>query len=92
MNKDELKQWIKDNPKVDESDIDLDGSDNRWYSTYHKVDDEYYQVDWLNGDTIARYISGKGYTNDYTPHKVIKRTELIEVNFYDYSVDNEESS
>jgi hypothetical protein len=84
MNKIELNMWLKDHPEIDHSDIEYDGSGNEWHTSYHKVGNDYYAVNWLNNRLLEDCHKGKGYQKDsYTPRPVKKVTKVTTVTSYE---------
>lgn len=83
MNREELNQWIKDHPIIDTSDIDFDGCGNQWWSSYHKIGNDYYELGWLDKSPCEDYSQLEGRLRDsYTPIKVSKHIETIEITTY----------
>jgi hypothetical protein len=91
MNKAELNDWLLKYPSIDWSEDCYDGCGNNWHSSYHKVGEEYYELYRMSGKPLEDYHVGKGYQKDsYTPRKVNKVTEVVEITTYVPIYDPEE--
>lgn len=81
MTKDELNNWLKTNRSIDRE-FHYDENGNKEGSTYHKIGDQYYAVDWCNDHPCEKW-GDRGYIRGfYEPRKVEKVVEMVEVTSY----------